>query len=405
MSDHLHPHYGRNREERANEATRVTIVGAVVNLFLVAGKLVAGIAGSSQALVADAVHSLSDLATDVFLLFTVKIAGKEADEDHPYGHGRAETMGSMVMGGSLLLVGVFILYEVIVKMAGGGELSVPTWPAFLGAAVSIVIKEALFHYTFRVGKKINNQSIIANAWEHRSDSLSGIAALIGITGAMLGFPIMDPVAAIVVVFMIEKAGWDIFREAVKDLMDTTLPQEQMQDIINVISGTRGVARFHELRTRRMGADIFVDVHIIVQSNISISEAHNTAETVRSNLRKKAGVTDALVHIDAEDDVYYQIMDVSRDEVEKKVREAAVGIENICDPSDVIIHLLNGKVCVDFNVTVDDWLTMGQARGRVDKLKEKLVADGSIDLVVIRGRLTPTPQECDFYPGGAGKKGD
>lgn len=405
MSDHLHPHYGRNREGRVGEATRVTIAGAVVNFLLVIGKFAAGVAGSSQALVADAVHSLSDLATDVFLLFTVKIAGKEADEDHPYGHGRAETMGSMVMGASLLLVGVFILYEVIVKMTGGGEISVPTWPAFLGAAVSIVVKEALFHYTYRVGKKINNQSIIANAWEHRSDSLSGIAALIGITGAMMGVPMMDPLAAIVVVFMIEKVGWEIFREALKDLMDTTLPQEQMQEIISVISGTRGVARFHELRTRRMGADIFVDVHIIVQSNISISEAHNTAETVRSNLRKKGGVTDALVHIDAEDDVYYRVMDVNRDEVEKRVRDAAVGIKNVCDPSDVIIHLLNGKMCVDFNVTVDDWLTIGQARERVNELKERLVADGSIDLVVIRGKLTPTPRDCDFYPDGSGKKGD
>jgi cation diffusion facilitator family transporter len=404
MPEHLHPHYGRGREERTNEATRVTIVGAVVNLFLVAGKLAAGIAGSSQALVADAVHSLSDLATDVFLLFTVKIAGKEADEEHPYGHGRAETMGSMVMGGSLILVGVFIVYEVIVKMTGGGELAIPTWPAFLGAAVSIVVKEVLFQYTFRVGKRINNQSVIANAWEHRSDSLSAIAALIGITGAMMGFPVMDPLAAIVVVFMIEKVGWDIFWEAVKDLMDTSLPKEQMQEIINVISGTRGVARFHELRTRRLGADIFVDAHIIVQPNISISEAHNTAETVRSNLRKKAGVVDALVHIDAEDDVYYQIMDVNRGEIEKKVRDAAMEIDGVRDASEVIIHMLNGKVCVDFSVEIDDSLTIGRAKELVKRLQQRLVADGAMDMVVIHARLTAGALENEFYPGAANKEG-
>lgn len=404
MSEYLHPHYGRGREERVNEATRVTIVGAAVNLFLVIGKLIAGIAGSSQALVADAVHSLSDLATDMFLLFTVKIAGKEADEDHPYGHGRAETMGSLVMGGSLIIVGVFIVYEVIVKMTGGGTLSIPTWPALLGAAVSIVAKEALFQYTLKVGKRINNQSVIANAWEHRSDSLSAIAALIGITGAMMGFPVMDPLAAIVVVFMIEKAGWDIFWEAVKDLMDTSLPKEQMKEIINVISGTRGVARFHELRTRRLGADIFVDAHIIVQPNISISEAHNTAETVRSNLRKKAGVADALVHIDAEDDFYYQIMDVNRDEMEKKVRDAAMGIDGVRDAREVIIHLLNGKVCVDFSVEFDDSLTIGRAKELVNRLKEKLVADGAIDMVVIRARLTAGVLENEFYPGAAKKEG-
>ncbi len=404
MPECLYPRSKRGRENRASQATTVTVIGAVVNLLLVAGKLVAGIAGSSQALVADAMHSFSDLATDVFLLFTVKVAGKEADAEHPYGHGRAETMGSMVMGGSLILVGLFIVYEVIVKVTGSRELAIPTWPALLGAAVSIVVKEALFRYTFIVGKKINNQSIIANAWEHRSDSLSAIAALTGIAGAMMGFPIMDPLAAIVVVFMIEKAGWDIFWEAIKDLMDTSLPREQMEEIINVISGTRGVARFHELRTRRLGEDIFVDVHIIVQPNISISEAHNTAETVRGNLQSKAGVADALVHIDAEEDAYYQVMDVNRDEVEKKAHDAAMGIAGVRDASEVIIHMLNGKVCVDFNVEMDGSLTIAQAQALADKIKQKLIVNGSADMVVIRNRLTAKALESDFYTGGASGEG-
>jgi cation diffusion facilitator family transporter len=404
MPEHLFSRSKRGREQRTSEATKVTVIGAVVNLFLVAGKLAAGIAGSSQALVADAMHSFSDLATDVFLLFTVKIAGKEADAEHPYGHGRAETMGSMVMGGSLILVGLFIVYEVIVKMTMGATLPIPTWPALLGAAVSIVVKEALFRYTFIVGKRINNQSVIANAWEHRSDSLSAIAALIGIAGAMIGFPIMDPLAAIVVVFMIEKVGWDIFWEAIKDLMDTSLPKEQMEDIINVISGTRGVARFHELRTRRLGEDIFVDVHIIVQPNISISEAHNTAETVRGNLQNKAGVADALVHIDAEDDGDYHVMDVNRDDLEKKARDAAMGIAGVRDASEVIIHMLNGKVCVDFNVEMDGSLTIAQAQALADKIKQKLIVNGSADIVVIRNRLTAKALESDFYKGDASRQG-
>ena len=404
MPEHLFPRHRRGREERTSEATKATVIGAVANLLLVAGKLAAGIAGSSQALVADAMHSFSDLATDVFLLFTVKVAGKKADAEHPYGHGRAETMGSMVMGGSLILVGLFIVYEVIVKMTVGGTLPIPTWPALLGAAVSIVVKEALFRYTFIVGKRINNQSVIANAWEHRSDSLSAIAALTGIAGAMLGFPVMDPLAAIVVVFMIEKVGWDIFWEAVKDLMDTSLPREQMEEIIKVISGTRGVARFHELRTRRLGEDIFVDVHIIVQPNISISEAHNTAETVRGNLQNKADVADALVHIDAEDDFNYQVMDVNRSELEKKAHDAAMGIAGVRDASEVIIHMLNGKVCVDFNVEIDDWLTVAQARELAGRIKEKLVANGSADMVVIRSRLTAKALESDFYKGATRKQG-
>jgi divalent metal cation (Fe/Co/Zn/Cd) transporter len=299
---------------------------------------------------------------------------------------------------------LFIVYEVIVKMAGGGALPIPTWPALLGAAVSIAVKEALFRYTFIVGKRINNQSIIANAWEHRSDSLSAASALIGIAGAMIGFPIMDPLAAIVVVFMIEKVGWDIFYEAIKDLMDTSLPKEQMEEIINIISGTQGVARFHELRTRRMGGDIFVDVHIIVQPNISISEAHNTAETVRGNLQNMAGVADALVHIDAEEDGDYHVMDINRAELEKKAHDAAMGISGIHSASEVIIHMLNGKVCVDFNVEIDGSLTIAQARALAGRIKEKLVANGSADIVVIRSRLTAKALQSDFYADGAKKEG-
>ncbi|MBI4667112.1 MAG: cation diffusion facilitator family transporter [Nitrospinae bacterium] len=385
-----------NRQLRTAEAWNVTVAGAVVNMGLVGIKFAAGFIGSSQALIADAVHSLSDLLTDLFLLVTIKVAGKEADEQHPYGHGRAETIGSLVMGGSLLGVGLFILFEIVQKITGG-PITTPTWVAAWGAAASILIKEALFFYTLRVGKKISNQSIIANAWEHRSDSLSAVAALLGILGAIAGFPLLDPLAAIVVVFMVEKVGWEIFWQALKDLMDTSLPPEQMKEIKAVIMKTDGVIHFHELRTRRLGADIFVDVHVMVQPNISISEAHNVSETVRDNLRKKAGVADALVHIDAEFDVYYKIIDTNRARVEELVKKEAESIDGVKGVSELIFHLLGGKVMVDFNVDFDDTVTIGEARERVKKLHDNLLRHQGLDMAVIRGRLTQGVLEHEFYP--------
>ena len=288
-----------------------------MNLVLAIGKFLAGWLGSSQALIADAVHSLSDLATDIVAYFSIRIASHGADEKHPYGHGRAETIGAALIGVALCFVGIGLVAGVVEKLLTGALL-VPTWPAIAGAVGSIVMNEWLYQYSVRVGRRQKNETIIANAWHHRSDSLSSVAALLGVLGAMFGFPILDPLAAIVVVYMIVKVGWEIADKSVRELMDETAPPEKMDEIRKTIMSVNGVRQYHELRTRGVGADLFVDAHILVAPDISVSEAHNIAETVRADLKEKAEVTDALVHIDAEEDIHYKIVRFDRQKLEKTI---------------------------------------------------------------------------------------
>lgn len=397
MSDHTHVIFPKDTSARSKEAYRVTAIGAVLNAFLAIGKMAAGIYGSSTAMIADAVHSFSDLVTDAIVYISTHIASKEADQDHPYGHGRAETIGTAVLGFTLIIVGIFIVFEVIERLIGG-ELLTPTWPAITGAIVSIVVKEALYQYTAKVGAKINNEIIIANAWHHRSDAISSIAALVGIAGAMMGYPLLDPLAAIVVVFMIVKIGWEIAWKAMSELMDTSLPADKVKEIRDIIMSTEGVLRYHELRARKLGADIFVDAHILVQPNISVSEAHNIAETARFRLKENVGVADALIHIDAEEDIDYELMLVNRREVEKRIVLETKKIEGLKNVSDIIIHYLKKKVCVEFNVDMDDSVSIGEAKSKMVALRDELVRGDMIDMAVISGRLTDGLLESDFVEG-------
>lgn len=394
MSEHHTLIIPKGSQARSREAIRVTAVGAIINLLLAIGKLVAGVMGSSAAMIADAVHSLSDLGTDAIVYVSTKIASKGADDDHPYGHGRAETIGGAALGVALMLVGFFIVVEVVERLIAG-NLNIPKWPALIGAIVSIIAKEVLYRYTAKVGKRIKNEAIIANAWHHRTDAFSSIAALAGIGGAMMGFPILDPLAAILVVFLVVKVGWDIAKNAVGDLMDVRLPKERIKEIHDVLISTGGVRQYHDLRTRKLGADVFVDVHVLVQPNISVSEAHNIAETARFNLKDKAQVADALVHIDAEEDMDYELMLIDRGLVEKKIMQETMKIEGLKDISDVIIHYLKKKVCVEFNVDIDDNVTIAEAKRKMALLRENLIKEEKIDMAVIRGRLTEGLLESDF----------
>ncbi len=394
MSEHHTLISPKASQARTKEAIRVTLIGALINLLLAIGKFVAGVMGSSAAMIADAVHSLSDLITDAIVYLSTMIASKEADDDHPYGHGRAETIGGAVLGVALMLAGFFIVMEVVEKLMAG-NLGAPTWPALIGAIVSIISKEALYRYTAKVGTRINNGAIIANAWHHRTDAFSSIAALAGIGGAMMGFPLLDPLAAILVVFLVVKVGWEIARNAVGDLMDATLPEERLKEIHEALVSTGGARQYHDLRARKLGADVFVDVHLLVQPNISVSEAHNIAETARFNLKEKANVADALVHIDVEEDMDYELMLIDREKVEEKIKCETRKIEGLNNISDVIIHYLRKKVCVEFNVDIDDDVTIAEAKRKIALLRENLLKEEKIDMAVIRGRLTEGLLESEF----------
>lgn len=365
---------------------RVTLVGAVTNVALAIFKFIAGTIGNSAALVADAIHSLSDVATDVIVYFSIKISAQKPDEEHPYGHGRAETIGAAFIGAAIVLVGVGIAWEILTTVVGG-KIAVPTYVALIGAAVSIIVKEILYRYTMRAGMKLKSDAIRANAWHHRSDAISSLAALVGIAGALLGYPLMDPLAAVIVGIMIAHVGIKIAWEAVNNLMDTGVSKTELEKIKSIIKENPGVLHFHELKTRKLGKDVLVDLHIQVPPRISISEAHNIAETVRFNLKQKVEeIADALVHIDAEDDQEGRLYNVSREQIEDFVKSAVAATGRLKLSGDMTLHYFLRQLCVEITVDVADSFTVVEAREAVKNLTDKILNHPKVTEVWVKSDL-------------------
>lgn len=360
------------RNLKSNPGVKVTVVGAGVNILLAALKFFAGTLGKSAAMVADAFHSLSDLLTDIIVAFTHEIGRIPKDADHPYGHGRAETIGATVIGLTIIAVALGIIYDVW-KIIESGLEQVPTWLAVTGALVSIVAKEILYHYTKAVGEKIRSPAIIANAWHHRSDAISSIAALIGIVAAMLGTPIMDPLAGAVVSLLIGKAGYKIFIQGMNDLMDTSLSEEIVREIENNISGTSGVLACHDLRTRRIGGKVLMDAHILVEKESSVSEGHNIAETVRRNLIKTYGyIQDILIHVDTEDDSAVEtIYPTNREELKRLADPIIDSTKGILERTHLRVHFFKGRAILEVYVRADDSLSPGGSKIILRELKSRL----------------------------------
>lgn len=275
-----------------------------VNILLFAFKLVAGIVGRSGAMIADAVHSASDFATDIVVLAFVRISTKPRDDDHDWGHGKYETLASLIIGVALFAVGVEILVdsaEKIAAVAAGELLPRPGVIAIIAAAVSIVAKEVLYQYTVRVGRKLDSPSVIANAWHHRSDALSSIGALLGIGCAyFLGdkWRIADPIAAIVVAALIIKVAYDLCRTALAELLEKSLPLDVENEILAIISATPNVYKPHNLRTRRIGANIAIEVHIRVDGSMTVHASHEISREIERALRGKYGEQTAVaIHIE------------------------------------------------------------------------------------------------------------
>jgi cation diffusion facilitator family transporter len=289
-------------EQRKQETNRITLWGVAVNLFLAVIKTVGGIFGQSQALLADGIHSLSDLASDAMVLVAVKHAGEDADEDHPYGHGRYETLATVALGILLIGVAVGIAYDAILRLERPEEIAIPAWYTLIIAAISILSNEGLYHATRAVAQKIRSPLLDANAWHHRSDAVSSIVVLIGIGATYIGYPLLDAIAAIIVALMIGKIGLDLSRQSVQELVDTALEPEMVEQIKNTILDIDDVRELHLLRSRRMGHSALVDVHIQVSPKLSVSEGHHISESVETALKEKFDeVNDVTVHIDPEDD--------------------------------------------------------------------------------------------------------
>nr|WP_302831391.1 cation diffusion facilitator family transporter [uncultured Bacteroides sp.] len=273
---------------------RVTIVGSVVNFLLLVFKFFAGIMGHSAAMLADAVHSLSDFITDIIVIVFVRISSKPEDEGHDYGHGKYETLATAIIGIFLLLVGFGILWNgasSIYHFLRGGSLQEPGMLALIAAVVSIVLKEALYQYTVFQGKKLNSQAVVANAWHHRSDALSSIGTAIGIGGAILlgnRWRVLDPLAAVIVSFFIMKVAIQLLIPCVDELLEKSLPADVENKIQETILSFPGVSSPHHLRTRRIGNYYAIEVHVRMDGKISLEEAHHTATAIENKLKELFG---------------------------------------------------------------------------------------------------------------------
>ncbi len=279
---------------RQREIYRVTIVGSVVNLLLLIFKFVAGIVGHSAAMVADSVHSLSDFVTDIVVVLFVRLSGRPADEDHDYGHGKFETLATLFV--SLVLLGVAVMLFVngvidIVSALHGEKLETPGLVALIAAAASIVIKEILYRYTVRCGKKLNSQVVVANAWHHRSDALSSIGVLVGVAGAILlggSWSILDPIAATIVSIFIAKVAYNLLMPSLEELLERSLPKEVEQRILEIILSVDGVSSPHHLRTRRIGNAYAIEVHIRMDGDMTLAQSHAVTTTVERLLKQEFG---------------------------------------------------------------------------------------------------------------------
>lgn len=283
----------------------VTLLGSLANFLLLIFKFAAGWLGHSSAMIADAVHSLSDFVTDIIVLLFINISSKPKDESHDYGHGKYETLATSIIGIVLLCVGVGLFWESAGKIIGfyfrGEVLESPGKIALIAALVSIVVKELLFRVTLIVGRRENSQALIANAWHHRSDAFSSIGTALGIGGAILlgdKWCILDPLAAVIVSIFIVRVSVKLILPAINDLLEKSLPPEVEDEILNIIEETPGVKNPHNLCTRRIGNDFAIEVHIRVDGTTTVARAHELTRNIENKLRDKFGpATHIMLHVE------------------------------------------------------------------------------------------------------------
>jgi cation diffusion facilitator family transporter len=290
--------------ERNRQIYEVTLVGGLVNVLLLIFKFAAGIMGHSAAMVADAIHSLSDFVTDIIIIVFVHISGKPKDKSYEYGHGKYETLAMTIIGIALLAVAIGIVYEGAAKIAawvGGTQLQAPGLLALWAALLSIVLKEGTFRYSMAEARKLHSQAVEANAWHHRSDALSSVGTAIGIGGAIfLGerWTVLDPMVSVIVGLFIIRVSYFLLRDGIGDLMEHSLPDEVEEEILQLAASVEGVVEPHELCTRRIGNHYAIELHILMDGNITLCEAHEKASEVEDLLRSHFGEeTHIAVHVE------------------------------------------------------------------------------------------------------------
>lgn len=374
-----------NGRARYRDIRQVTLVGAFVNAIIATLKLLFGTLAHSQSLLADGLHSLSDLASDILLIAAAKHSTRDADADHPYGHARIETVFSVVQG---LILGGFALsigFDAVRRLLNPELLLSPQSVALYVALVSVIAKESLYHYTARAARRLRSSMLRGNAWDHRSDAISSVIVIIGVGGTLAGFKYLDALAAVGVALMIIKISWDLIWQALRELIDTGLEAERVEAIYATIMGVPGVNACHMLRTRKMGPDALVDVHILVDSTLSVSEGHQISETVRHSLISEIEeVSDVMVHIDPEDDERSASCSQlpERAEVLRRLHGQWQDIAAAPWIEEVRLHYLDGKVHVELLLPLDLATTLAEARTLAEQFRiatKRLAEIGAVEV--------------------------
>ncbi len=322
-----------------SEAQKITLIGAILDALLGAIKIVIGSIAHSSALVADGIHSLSDLLTDFMVIVILKYSHQEPDKEHPWGHARFETLGTIILGGLLILVAGAIAYDSLHTLITGTQLLIPEWPTLLVAAISVVAKEVIFRYTLAIGKKLKSDLLIANAWHSRTDALSSVIVFVGIAGAMSGFAWLDAVAAILVGFIVAKIGIELSWKCVQELLDTALPEEDVQAYTDEIMQVEGILSVHSFKSRRMASHILLEIHLQIAPYLTASEGHFIGDMAVYRLRARfPDIKHVIFHIDTYDDEaenYCQVLP-NRVEISRHIFE----ILDHLDATALNIHRLN-----------------------------------------------------------------
>ncbi len=366
---------------------KATWWGFAINLLLSIGKLIVGYIGHSQALIADGLHSLSDLISDGMVLLATHHSNIDADDDHPYGHARYETAATIALALLLAGVGIGIGIDAFTHILDQKVLETPTSLTLVVATLSIFSKEVLYQYTMRVAKRVKSKLLEANAWHHRSDAISSIVVFIGIAGAMLGYPLLDSIAAIIVAVMICKIGWELGFQGFQELVDTGLEPETLQAMKDTILSVDGVNQMHMLRTRRMGHSVLADVHILVSPKLSVSEGHQISEAVELALINNFNeVNDITVHIDPEDDEH---TDNSckhlplRTEILAQLEEKWKNIPQTQQRLQTNLHYLDGSIDVELILPLDSIVSnknAQQLKQDIEKASQPIECIGLIDIL-------------------------
>lgn len=327
----------------------VALVSVVVNVTVTVAELTFGWLGHSQALIADGMHALSDLVSDGVVLVAAKYTAKDADDEHPYGHGRFETVATVLVAAILMIVALFILINAGQRLWQPDTLLRPSGLTLVIALLTIFAKEGLYRYTIYVAKQVRSQMLRASAWHHRSDALSSIIVVIGIGGTILGVAWLDAVAAIIVSVMIAQMAWSLGTGGLRELVDTGLDPDKVEQIRQVIENVEGVKTLHELRTRQMGANALVDVHILVNPRISVSEGHQIGETVRARLIGEVEeITEVMIHVDPEDDQQHHtdLNLPTRSQITAVLEQWWAAVDTRHTIERIALHYLSGKLVIE-----------------------------------------------------------